>query len=57
MFLPLFWVPILTPPALPPEALAGHISEKMKNKYAHIRIEVKRKAVEALQRIAARSCR
>lgn len=33
------------------EAIAGHISEKMKNRYAHIRLDVKRQAVEALQRI------
>jgi integrase len=33
------------------EAIAGHISEKMKNRYAHIRMDIKRQAVEALQRI------
>lgn len=33
------------------ESIAGHISEKMKNRYAHIRLQVKRQAVEALQRI------
>lgn len=33
------------------EALAGHISQKMKDRYAHIRMDVKRAAVEALQNI------
>ena len=33
------------------EALAGHISQKMKDRYAHIRLDIKRQAVEALQRI------
>jgi integrase len=33
------------------EAIAGHISERMKKRYSHTRIEVKRSAVEALERI------
>lgn len=32
------------------EAVAGHISERMKKKYSHIRIEYRRAAVEALNR-------
>lgn len=32
------------------EALAGHISQKMKDRYAHIRMDVKRQAVEALRK-------
>lgn len=31
------------------EAIAGHISHRMKHRYAHIRMEYKRKAVEALR--------
>jgi integrase len=34
------------------EAIAGHISHRMKKRYSHTRLEVKRAAVEALQRIA-----
>jgi len=34
------------------EAIAGHISPRMKKRYSHVRIEVKRAAVEALSRIA-----
>ncbi len=34
------------------EALAGHISHRMKKRYSHTRIEAKRTAVEALERIA-----
>jgi len=34
------------------EAIAGHISHRMKKRYSHTRIEVKRAAVEALERIA-----
>lgn len=37
------------------EALAGHISQKMKDRYSHIRLDVKRQAVEALQRIRPHS--
>ena len=37
------------------EAIAGHISHRMKKRYSHTRIEVKRSAVEALQRIAPQS--
>lgn len=36
------------------ESIAGHVSEKMKNRYAHIRLDVKREAVEALSRIGIR---
>jgi integrase len=34
------------------ESIAGHISECMKKRYSHTRLEVKRAAVEALERIA-----
>jgi hypothetical protein len=34
------------------EAIAGHISHKMKKRYSHTRLHVKRAAVEALERIA-----
>lgn len=34
------------------EAMAGHISHRTKRRYSHTRIEVKRAAVAALQRIA-----
>jgi integrase len=34
------------------EALAGHVSHKMKKRYSHTRLHVKRAAVEALERIA-----
>jgi integrase len=37
------------------EAIAGHISERMKKRYSHIRMEVKRAAVEALESIAPNS--
>jgi integrase len=37
------------------EAIAGHISARMKKRYSHTRIEVKRAAVEALERIAPKS--
>jgi integrase len=37
------------------EAIAGHISHRMKKRYSHTRIEVKRAAVEALERIAPKS--
>lgn len=37
------------------EAIAGHISHRMKKRYSHTRIEVKRAAVEALQRIKPKS--
>lgn len=37
------------------EDIAGHISPRMKKRYSHTRIEVKRAAVEALQRIGPRS--
>lgn len=37
------------------EALAGHISPRTKKRYSHTRLEVKRSAVEALQRIAPRA--
>ena len=37
------------------EAIAGHISHRMKKRYSHTRIEVKRSAVEALERIAPQS--
>jgi integrase len=33
------------------EAIAGHISHCMKRRYSHTRVEVKRAAVEALERI------
>lgn len=36
------------------EAIAGHISERMKKRYSHTRLHVKRAAVEALERIAPR---
>jgi integrase len=39
------------------EALAGHISHRMKKRYSHTRIEVRRAAVEALERIAPQSVR
>lgn len=35
------------------EAIAGHISHRMKRRYSHTRIEVKRAAVDALNRIAS----
>lgn len=35
------------------EAIAGHISHRIKKRYSHIRIEVKRAAVEALEKIAS----
>jgi integrase len=38
-------------------AIAGHISDRMKKRYSHTRIEVRRAAVEALQRIAPQSVR
>lgn len=34
------------------EAIAGHISHKMKKRYSHIRMKPKREAIEALSRIA-----
>ncbi len=34
------------------EAIAGHISHRMKKRYSHTRLHVKRAAVEALERIA-----
>jgi integrase len=37
------------------EAIAGHISHRMKKRYSHTRLEVKRAAVEALERIAPQS--
>jgi integrase len=37
------------------EAIAGHISHRMKRRYSHTRIEVKRAAVDALDRIAPKS--
>lgn len=37
------------------EAIAGHISQRMKKRYSHVRIEVRRSAVEALERIAPKS--
>jgi integrase len=37
------------------EALAGHISQRMKKRYSHTRMHVKRAAVEALQKIAPKS--
>jgi integrase len=37
------------------EAIAGHISHRMKKRYSHTRLEVKRAAVEALQRIGPKS--
>jgi len=39
------------------EAIAGHISQRMKKRYSHTRIEVKRAAVQALERIAPKSVR
>ena len=36
------------------QSIAGHISPAMKKRYSHVRIEVRRKAVEALGRIAVR---
>lgn len=36
------------------EAIAGHISERMKKRYSHTRLHVKRAAIEALERIAPR---
>lgn len=39
------------------EAIAGHISHRMKKRYSHTRIEVRRSAVEALERIAPQSVR
>lgn len=37
------------------EAIAGHISHRMKRRYSHTRIEVKRAAVDALERIGPKS--
>ena len=37
------------------EAMAGHSSHRMKKRYSHTRLEAKRAAVEALQRIARQS--
>jgi integrase len=37
------------------ESLAGHISPRTKKRYSHTRLEVKRSAVEALERIAPKS--
>jgi integrase len=37
------------------EAIAGHVSAKMKKHYSHIRIEVRREAVEALGKIARKA--
>lgn len=37
------------------EAIAGHISHRMKKRYSHTRIEVRRAAVEALERIGPQS--
>jgi integrase len=37
------------------EAIAGHISHRMKKRYSHTRIEVKRAAVDALDRIVPKS--
>jgi hypothetical protein len=34
------------------ESIAGHISHRMKKRYSHTRIEVRRAAVEVLERIA-----
>lgn len=39
------------------EAIAGHISHRMKKRYSHTRMEVRRAAVEALGRIAPQSVR
>jgi integrase len=39
------------------EAVAGHISHRMKKRYSHTRIEVRRAAVQALERIAPQSVR
>jgi integrase len=39
------------------ESIAGHISSKMKKRYSHQRLEVKRAAVEALERIAPQTIR
>jgi integrase len=37
------------------EALAGHVSHRMKKRYSHTRLQVKRAAVEALERIAVKA--
>jgi integrase len=37
------------------ESIAGHISQRIKKRYSHVRLEAKRAAVEALQRIAPQS--
>jgi integrase len=37
------------------EAIAGHISHKMKKRYSHIRMAVRRQAVEALGRVARKA--
>jgi len=37
------------------ESIAGHISHRMKKRYSHTRIEIKRAAVEALGRIGPKS--
>jgi integrase len=34
------------------ESIAGHISQRIKKRYSHVRLEAKRAAVEALDRIA-----
>src|SRR5262249_5870642 len=39
------------------EAIAGHISHRMKKRYSHTRIEARRAAVAALERIAPKSVR
>ena len=39
------------------EAIAGHVSERMKKRYSHTRLHVKRAAVEALERIRPQSVR
>jgi integrase len=39
------------------EAIAGHISHKVKKRYSHIRIEFKRSAVMALEKISPKSVR
>src|SRR5581483_1149594 len=39
------------------EAIAGHISHRMKRRYSHIRIEYKRAAVAALEKIGPQSVR
>lgn len=37
------------------EAIAGHISSRMKKRYSHVRLEVRREAVAALERIPPKS--